>query len=331
MAEGARFLILLIARVFSRAVGCVSGEKGKKIMRITSASIRKIEKLEKTAPGRFISEMLDIYINKRIPRSAAELSYFITLSIFPTLICVHAMLMNLLPGIELPMDELGRLVPSGTITIIEDYIKYVSAHNNQSLLTAGIIGMATTSAAAFRSIHSTMADIQGKSRFRGIFALLFSFLFSLIFLAVIYFSAIVMITGDWLIRAITNLFPLLSGLELWTLIKFPLLFVIFIFMIYALYRITAPKELKGNFLFGAFMAAAVLLLVSVLFSWFISMSSRYPLVYGSLASIIIFMLWMYTCGQILYMGNALNVVIRRRRQEKLIGEKDELSDYDPED
>lgn len=290
-----------------------------------------VAKIEKSPAAQFISEMVDIYVNKRIPRSAAELSYFITLSIFPTLICVHAMLMNLLPGIELPMDELSRLVPTGTITIIEDYIKYVSAHNNQTLLTAGIIGMATTSAAAFRSIHSTMGDIQGKSRFRGIFALLFSFLFSLIFLAVIYFSAIVMITGDWLIRAITNLFPLLSGLELWSIIKFPLLFVIFIFMIYALYRITAPKELKGDFLFGAFMAAAVLLLVSVVFSWFISMSSRYPLVYGSLASIIIFMLWMYTCGQILYMGNALNVVIRHRRQVRLSKAQEGPEDYGPDE
>lgn len=304
---------LLSESLPSRILNYPLDEEGKIIVRTRL----NVKKLEKSPAAQFIGEMIDIYVSKRIPRSAAELSYFITLSVFPTLICVHAMLMNFLPGVELPMDELGRLIPQGTLTIIEDYIKYLSTHNNQNLLTAGIIGMATTSAAAFRSIHSTMADIQGKSRFPGIFALIFSFFFSLIFLAVIYFSAIVMVTGDWLIRAVTNLFPLLRGLELWSLIRFPLLFVIFIFMIYALYRITAPKNLKGGFLFGAFMAASVLLVVSVVFSWFISMSSRYPLIYGSLASIIIFMLWMYTCGQILYMGNALNVVIRHRRSLKL--------------
>ena len=105
-----------------------------------------------------------------------------------------------------------------------------------------------------------------------------------------------------------------------------MLFVIFIFMIYLLYRITAPKEVKNDLLFGAFISAAVLLLVSVLFSWFISMSSRYPLVYGSLASIIIFMLWIYTCGQILYMGNALNVVLRRHRRRKLEQAKNETEE-----
>ncbi len=275
-----------------------------------------VKQLSTWPPAIFVRELIGIYVNKRISRSAAELAYFITLSIFPTLICVHAMLVNFLPGIELPVEELNRLIPSGTITIIREYIDYVAAHNNRSLLTAGVIVMATTSAAAFRSIHRTMADIQGKSRFEGIFALLFSFLFSLIFIAVIYFAAIVMVTGDWLIRAITNIFPMLSGLELWGVLRFPLLLFIFIFMIYALYRINAPKEINGGLMFGAFMAAAVLVLVSVVFSWFISMSTRYPLVYGSLASIIIFMLWIYTCGQILYMGNALNVVIRRYKFNK---------------
>ena len=67
---------------------------------------------------------------------------------------------------------------------------------------------------------------------------------------------------------------------------------------------------------GAVAAAILIVLVSVLFSWFISMSSRYPLIYGSLASIVIFMLWMYICGQILIMGNALNVV----RRHRIIGE-----------
>lgn len=264
----------------------------------------------------YIRELIEIYVNNRVSRSAAELSYFLTLSIFPTLICVHAMLIKFLPGISLTVDELKGIIPSETLDIISDYLQYVSVHNSKTLLTAGILGMATTSAAAFRSIHSIMGDIQGKSRFRGIFALLFSFVFSLVFMAAIYFGIIVMVTGDWLIGFIGQLFPMLAGLALWNILKFPLMLVIFVFIIYGLYRITAPANTRGNFFQGAVSAAIILVLVSVLFSWFISMSTRYPLIYGSLASIIIFMLWIYICGQILIMGNALNVVLRRHRPQK---------------
>ncbi|NCB73745.1 MAG: YihY/virulence factor BrkB family protein [Clostridia bacterium] len=269
--------------------------------------------------GRFVGylkELFEIYYDNHVSRSAAELSYFLTLSIFPTLICVHAMIVKFTPGITIKLDELTGFVPSDTLDIISDYLNYVAVHNSRALLTAGILGMATTSAASFRSIHSIMGDIQGVSRFRGLFATLFSFVFSLIFMAAIYFGIIVMITGGWLIGLITDVFPSLAGLEFWTLLKFPLMLVIFILIIYGLYRITAPANLRGNYFQGAAAAAVILVLVSVLFSWFISMSTRYPLIYGSLASIIIFMLWIYICGQIVIMGNALNVVIRRHKPQK---------------
>jgi membrane protein len=41
---------------------------------------------------------------------------------------------------------------------------------------------------------------------------------------------------------------------------------------------------------------------SAVFSWFIGLSSRYSLLYGSLASIIILLLWLYLCGTILLLG-----------------------------
>lgn len=263
-----------------------------------------------------IEEFIEIYVKNRVSRSAAELAFFMTLSVFPTLICVHAMLAWFLPGINVTLDTLEGFIPSETLDIITDYLHYVTTNNNNALLTAGIIGMATTSAAAFRSLHAIMGDIQGAARFRGIFALLFSFVFSLIFMAAIYFSIIVMITGNWIFNYIGGIFPIVAGLQVWNLLKFPLMLVIFVLIIYGLYRITAPADIHNTLFPGALIASAFLVLVSVLFSWFISMFTKYPLIYGSLASIIVFMLWVFICGQILIMGNALNVIMRRHRPEK---------------
>ena len=47
---------------------------------------------------------------------------------------------------------------------------------------------------------------------------------------------------------------------------------------------------------------------------FIAVSTRYPLVYGSLASIILLMFWLFLCCQIIYTGEALNEAIFRERQ-----------------
>ena len=55
-------------------------------------------------------------------------------------------------------------------------------------------------------------------------------------------------------------------------------------------------------------------MASILFSWFIGMSSKYSLVYGSLASVIILLLWLYLCGNILILGNVFNCVWYKRKK-----------------
>ena len=45
-------------------------------------------------------------------------------------------------------------------------------------------------------------------------------------------------------------------------------------------------------------------------------SARYSLVYGSLASVILLLVWLYLCGTILIMGNVLNYVLFTHRRER---------------
>lgn len=263
----------------------------------------------------YIFDMADIYVKNRVPRSAAALSYFLTMSLFPVLICIHAMLAGFATDITSMIEGLSNVIPAGTIKTITDYFGYISGQDNTAILTAGLIVTATTSAAAFRTIHGIMADIQGAPRFEGFLSVVFSFVFSLLFLAAMYFAIIVMVGGNWLISLISDVVPGVANLGLWSLLRYPVLFVMFIFIIYGVYKINTPKDIRGDFFPGAISASVAIVLVSMLFSLLISMSSRYPLVYGSLASIIIFMLWMDICGQILIMGNALNVVLRRRKEQ----------------
>ena len=45
-------------------------------------------------------------------------------------------------------------------------------------------------------------------------------------------------------------------------------------------------------------------------------STRYNLIYGSLASVIIMLVWLYLCGNILIMGNVVNYVLFTHRRER---------------
>ena len=87
-------------------------------------------------------------------------------------------------------------------------------------------------------------------------------------------------------------------------------------LVLAVYRMGTPPPLRREkkvLRLTALFSAGALVACSVLFSWFIGMSSRYSLVYGSLASLIILLVWLYFCGNILLAGAVAGRVWFRRR------------------
>ena len=73
------------------------------------------------------------------------------------------------------------------------------------------------------------------------------------------------------------------------------------------YRATSPrKRPRPPILPGAFAASAALVGASAIFSYFIGLSSRYSLVYGSLGSVMILLVWLYLCGNIVILGSCFN-------------------------
>ena len=72
-------------------------------------------------------ELAGIYNDKRVSRSAAALSYFLTMSLFPTLICIQAMVASMAADIGPVLDGLQNVVPAATLSFIREYLGYVSS------------------------------------------------------------------------------------------------------------------------------------------------------------------------------------------------------------
>ncbi|MCD7786539.1 MAG: YihY/virulence factor BrkB family protein, partial [Oscillospiraceae bacterium] len=70
--------------------------------------------------------MVGLYVERRIQRTAAALSYFLTLSVFSMLICLYTMLGSFFPaGAEL-REMLSGLLPESTVDTVVEYMSYIS-------------------------------------------------------------------------------------------------------------------------------------------------------------------------------------------------------------
>ena len=259
----------------------------------------------------FSVDMVRTYQVRRVSRSAAEFAYFLTLSIFPLLICAVAILASFELSPEGVFDDLWA---EDIVGAVLDYVGHVGTVPSGLILTVSITVIVTSGSAAFRAVAKSMADIQGKPRYVGILGTLFSFVFSVLLLFTIYFSLFLIISGAWLMETVEAATGIYGLAWFWRHIRYVLLFAVVVVVVHMMYAFTAPKEPRIRRLPGAVLATVALVAGSMLFSVFMGASARYPLIYGSLASFILLMIWCYVCGNILIIGNMFNYAQDQRKQ-----------------
>ena len=271
-------------------------------------------------PLRFAADVADVYFSKNVGRAAAELAYFLILTFFPIMICVSAFLneldLNLIPL----LNQADPFLPAGVLAIFRDYLTYIDTNQSTAMLISGGFLTILFASAAVRGLMNMMGELYGRATFRGLSQLVASILFSVLLLITIYLSLAVVVTGNWFFRLLgqtLGLEGLTERFSAWQSLKHVLLLGLVFLFILLLYRFAAPlNKPRPPVVPGALGAAAALVAASVIFSFLMSNSTRYSLVYGSLASVIIMLVWLYLCGNILIIGNVVNYVLFTRRRER---------------
>lgn len=276
-----------------------------------------MKQLWHSTPVRFVREMVELYFSARVSRSAAELAYFLILSFFPVLICINAFVGILNLNFSFLLSQVEPFLPGGVAAILADYARYITANQSPGMFLAGLFVALVSASAAVRALMKIMDDLYGKRNFPGPWSVVVSVGISLLLLLTMYLSMAVLLTGSWFLHFLSRFLPVSGALWDWQWLRFVFLFALVLLFISLLYRVSAPMENpRPPILTGAVLAAVALAGASVLFSWFIGMSSRYSLVYGSLASVIILLVWLYLCGNILILGNLFNCLRYRHKKQK---------------
>ena len=278
-------------------------------------------------PVLFVRDMVQAYGRLGVSRAAASLAYFLILTLFPLLVCVNFFIGLLELDPEAVFSALDSLLPRESRSIILDYLTYVSGipqSQSTPLLLASLFTILLSASAGLRTLLKTMDELYQVRHVSSLRRVVVSVVLSILFLLTIYLSIVVIFTGDWFFQLLearlpsplAELIPLRLLSQLWGWLRYLLLFFCVLLLVLAVYRMGTPPPLRREkkvLRLTALLSAGALVACSVLFSWFIGMSSRYSLVYGSLASLIILLVWLYFCGNILLVGAVAGRVWFHRR------------------
>ena len=238
------------------------------------------------------------------------------MTLLPLVICLYARLGNNYTRAMRVLDFVDQFLSAETTRFFRNFLNYVSVSHNSAMLVAGLTILVTSASAGVRNMQGTIGELQGGQRYRGLGDLLFSVVFSLVFLAAMYFAMVVMLTGREFIDLVNSYLPFVDIGNSWQWLRFPVLAGIMFVIFWGIFLVSRRRGERYPAYPGAIFATIGVVVMSLIFSSFIAVSTRYPLVYGSLASLILMMFWLFLCCQIIFLGAALNVVLRDLAPEK---------------
>ena len=271
-----------------------------------------------------IKRVIHYYNVKQIPLASAALCYYMMMTVFPLIICLYTLLGQNYDQAVRILEFMEGFLSADALDTVRSFLAYVANNHSMAMAVAGLTVMLTSASAAVRSMQVTIGRMQGGLRYTGITGFLFSVLYSVVFLAATWFAILVMFSSRKILKMIRKWLPLnmidVNWVDVnWHEIKYLLLALIMFLLLWGIYRFARKRGSRYYTWPGAIFATFGIVGMSLIFSGFIAVSTRYSLVYGSLASVILLMYWIYLICQVIYLGAAINVGLRdlkRARAER---------------
>lgn len=256
-----------------------------------------------------LEETFEVFGGGEVPIRAAALAFYTLVSIFPLVLFLFFLANN---GIEVDgaretlSSNLNQVVPQVAAPIEDAAEAGLRARGPIGLLSA--LGLLWSASGMFNVLSLTMNRIWGavpRSFWRRRAVALFSVLLIVgLFLVSIALSAL----ATWL--ALPEV-----GRPGWVWLN-RLLGMGFAVLVFALvYRSLPNRKVDlGAAFSGALVGALLWEAAKLVFGWFVASGlNRYGMIYGSLASVIVLVIWLYLTAFSLYFGAAFGAVIEKRR------------------
>lgn len=271
-------------------------------------------------PGRdvpwrsFVRTFVGDFINDHLVDYAGSIAFSAILSIFPFLLCAVALASVVIDPKTLAaiVEQVRRVAPAQAATVIVEHLDAMVSNARHTLVTfsglgalwaaSGTVGALT---AAFNTAYDAV-ETRPYWKTRGM-AILITVVAAIFFVVA---SAVAIATP-----AFANaLGPLLGTLVLW--LRVPVAALIMVAIVASLYHFL--PDVKNDFRLittGSVTAVVAWVLASMGFSAYVSHFGRYEIVYGTLGSAIVLLLWIWISALVILAGAEMNAVLDRLYHE----------------
>lgn len=252
---------------------------------------------------------------------AAALTYYAVLALFPAILALVSLLGLIGQGQQgtgALMDAVSSVAPTAADTVggIVGQLSQSSASGVTLIIgLAGALWSASGYIGAFGRAMNRIYEIREGRPFWKLRPMML--LITLIAVVLVALVAVGLVVSGPVAETVGSAIGLGdTAVTVWNIAKWPVMLAVVIAIIAILYYAT-PNVKQPRFRWmslGAAVAVVVWILASVGFGFYIANFSNYDKTYGSLAGVIVFLLWLWITNLALLFGAEINAEIERGRQ-----------------
>lgn len=248
---------------------------------------------------------------QNISAYAASIAFFFFLSIVPMLMVICMVI----PYTPLTEENLVQAVtditPDRVDPVVEDLIADVY-DKSAGILSIAVIATLWSAAKGVMALMQGLNAVNGVDEKRNYFVIrVVACLYTVVMLIVVILSLFINVFGNQLVNLALHRIPQLQRLVVFLMhFRFLVVWAVLTLLFATVYAFMPDDRLRfREQIPGATFAAVVWSIFSWGFSMYVDYSNSYG-IYGSLAIIIIILLWMYFCMYIIMIGAYLNRYFR---------------------
>ena len=254
-----------------------------------------------------------------VSECSAECSYYTILSFIPFIILLITLIQytNIAP--QTLFEAISRIIPSSMNEMVlgivqEAYSKSLGTVSISIIFTIWVAGrglFALTKGLQF------VYHVDSEEKASYIYLRVKSIIETIIFIILIVVGLVLLVFGNSLREIIQEHFGGLRNYNIWSSILTGIGFILATFLIFILLYKYIPKN-KVTFksqIYGALFGAIALNAVSFIFSKYLDIFKGFSITYGSLTTLMLIMMWTYSCFYTVFLGAELNKLINRKRMK----------------
>lgn len=260
-----------------------------------------------------------------VARDSAALTYYLLFALFPLLILISTLLGLLQLDVDYITAVLEPLLPVDVLNVVLSYLEYVSLNPSRQLFWFSLVFSVWFPMRATGSLMHSLRKAFGQKAPESIVKRQAQvLLFTVWLIVVIAVTLVLVVAGRQGLAFIGRLVTIPEKfVSLWLYLRFAVLAAVMAVSLALLYMLAqGRRQPLREVLPGVVTSLIAWMVLSMAFSYYVETMGRYSVLYGSIATVIVVLLWLYMSGQVLILGAEFSAALTEKRNAGHRGEEE---------